>query len=163
MNVLCIGDIVGTPGCEMAAAQIKFLREEYQADFVIANGENAATGNGVTRKKADMLLDCGIDVLTTGNHVFTKKEINQLFAEGYPILRPVNYPKGTPGNGYVIKTAPNGVRIGVINAIGRVFMNPVDSPFEAVKECVEELRDKTGLIFVDFHAEATSETAALAW
>ncbi|MBQ3054278.1 MAG: TIGR00282 family metallophosphoesterase [Clostridia bacterium] len=162
MKILCIGDIVGTPGCEMIYSQLKYLIKENDIDFVIANGENAATGNGITKEKAEKLLDSGVNVITLGNHAFSKPDSAILMNSGFPMVRPINLPEGTPGKGYIIKEC-NGKRIGIINALGRVFLNPIDSPFDAVKKCVNEISDKTDIIIVDFHAEATSEKAALAW
>ncbi len=162
MNILCIGDIVGTPGCEMVYSQLKYLKQDYAVDFVIANGENAATGNGITSDKAEKLLECGVDVITLGNHGFSKPDAAQLMDSGFPMVRPINLPTGTPGKGVIIKEAC-GKKIAVVNALGRVYLNPINSPFEAIKECVESLSHKADIIIVDFHAEATSEKAALAW
>lgn len=160
MRILCIGDVVGKCGAEMVQAQLPYLIKEEDLDFVIANGENATTGNGINRERADMLLDAGVDVITMGNHTFAKREICTLMKEGYPIVRPLNLPKGTPGKGALVCTR-NGVKIGVINLLGRVYLNPCDSPFEAAISCVERM--EADIIFVDFHAEATSEKAAMAW
>ena len=162
MNILCIGDIVGTPGCEMVYSQLKYLKQDYDVDFVIANGENAATGNGITADKAEKLIDCGIDIITLGNHSFAKAEAGRLMDSGFPMVRPINLPEGTPGKGCFIKEAC-GKKIAVINALGRVYMNPVDSPFDAVSKCVETVKNEADIIIVDFHAEATSEKAAMGW
>ena len=142
MKILCVGDIVGSPGCEMVYSQLKYIASEYDINFVIANGENAATGNGITAEKAEKLYECGVDVITLGNHGFTKAEAGQLMNDGFPICNK---------------------NIAVINALGRVFLNPIDSPFDAVMRCVEEIKDIADIIIVDFHAEATSEKAAMAW
>ncbi len=161
MNFLCIGDIVGRQGSEMVAAQLKYIKQDYDIDFVIANGENATTGNGINRERADMLLDCGVDVITLGNHAFSKsKQVTELFRDGYPIVRPINMQKATPGEGFIIKTC-GGKKIAVINAMGRVYMIPGDCPFTAIKECISEI--DADIIFVDFHAEATSEKKALGY
>lgn len=162
MNILCIGDIVGTPGCEMVYSQLKYLKQDYNVDFVIANGENAATGNGITSEKAEKLIDCGVDVITLGNHSFSKPDAARLMTGGFPMVRPINLPEGTPGSGLIIKECM-GKKIAVINALGRVYMNPVNSPFEAVKSAVDSLAGKADVIIVDFHAEATSEKAAMGW
>lgn len=162
MNILCIGDIVGTPGCEMVLSQLKFLKQDYDIDFVIANGENAATGNGITEEKAEKLTDCGIDVITLGNHSFAKPDAGRLMDSGFPMIRPLNLPEGTPGKGCIVKECC-GKRIAVINLLGRVYMNPVNSPFEAVTECLKSLKDNADIIIVDFHAEATSEKVAMGW
>ncbi len=162
MKILCIGDIVGTPGCEMVFSQLKYIKQDYDIDFCIANGENAATGNGITASKAEKLIDAGVDIITLGNHGFTKAEAGELMNSGFPMVRPINYPLSAAGKGCIIKECC-GKKIAVINALGRVYMNPIDSPFEAVSDCVAGLKDKADIIIVDFHAEATSEKAALAW
>ena len=161
MNILCIGDIVGKSGSETVAAQLKYLKQDYDIDFVIANGENATTGNGINRERADMLIDCGVDVITLGNHAFSKaKQVSELFAAGYPIIRPINMQRGTPGSGYTVKTAA-GKKIAVINAIGRIYMLPADCPFAAVRDCIDSI--DADIVFVDFHAEATSEKKAMGY
>lgn len=160
MKILCIGDIVGKSGAEMVASQLKYLKMDYEIDFVIANGENCTTGNGINRQRADLLLEAGVDVITMGNHTFSKREVIQLFEEDYPILRPLNLQRGTPGKGYLIKSAV-GRKIAVINLIGRAFMQPCDCPFLAAQDCIEKLA--ADLVFVDFHAEATSEKKAMGW
>ncbi len=162
MNILCIGDIVGTPGCEMVYSQLKYLKQDYNIDFVIANGENAATGNGITEEKAEKLITCGVDVITLGNHGFAKPDASRLMNSGFPMVRPINLPEGTPGNGIIIKECL-GKKIAVINALGRVYMNPINSPFEAVKSAVDKISDKADIIILDFHAEATSEKVAMGW
>ena len=160
MNVLCIGDIIGRSGAETVAAQLPYLKKDYAIDFVIANAENSTTGNGINRDRADFLLDHGIDILTMGNHTFQKKNIFPLLEEGYPIVRPLNMPKKTAGTGCIVKTVQD-KKIAVINLIGRVYMSPADCPFSAVDDLLSTL--EADYIFVDFHAEATSEKAALAW
>lgn len=160
MKILCIGDIVGRSGAEMVASQLKYLKMDYEIDFVIANGENCTTGNGINRQRADLLLEAGVDVITMGNHTFSKREVIQLFEENYPILRPLNLQRGTPGKGYLVKTA-GGRKIAVINLIGRAFMQPCDCPFLAAQDCIGMLA--ADLVFVDFHAEATSEKKAMGW
>lgn len=162
MKILCIGDIVGTPGCEMVFSQLKYIIADYGIDFVIANGENASTGNGITAEKAHKLADCGVDVITLGNHSFNKAEAGQLMNNGFSMIRPINYPPQTPGNGFIIKECKN-KKIAVINALGRVYLNPIDSPFDAVMKCANDISSSADIIIVDFHAEATSEKAALAW
>ncbi len=160
MNILCIGDIVGKNGAEMLASQLKYLKQDYDIDFVIANGENANTGNGINRQRADFLLDSGVDVITLGNHAFSKPNITELFDDGYPIIRPANMQDGTPGPGYIIRTVC-GKRVAVINLIGRVFMQPANCPFLTANKLVSEL--DADIFVLDFHAEATSEKQALGW
>ncbi len=162
MKVLCIGDIVGTPGCEMVHSQLKYIIDEYDIDFVIANGENAATGNGITQQKAEALVEAGVDVITLGNHGFEKPDATKLLNSGFPIIRPANLPDSTPGNGYIIKEV-KGKKIAVINLLGRVFLPPINSPFEKAAAILDEISSEADFSFVDFHAEATSEKMAMGW
>lgn len=157
MNILCIGDVVGKSGVEMAAGQIKYLKQDYDADFVIINGENAADGLGIDKWSADMLLDAGADIITTGNHAFSKKSIYTLFDEKYPVIRPLNCDE-KQGDGYVVKEC-NGVKIAVVNLLGKVFMKNENDPFKVAREFVDSV--EADMIFVDFHAEATSEKLAM--
>lgn len=160
MNILCIGDVVGRTGTEMVQSQLPYLKKEYDISFVVANGENAADGNGITKQRAEMLLDSGVDVLTMGNHTFSKKDVFQLFRLNYPIIRPANYPPETVGNGWMV-CEREGCKIAVVNLIGRTYMNPTDCPFRTMDRILNEA--EADIILVDFHAEATSEKAALAW
>ncbi|MCL4424222.1 MAG: TIGR00282 family metallophosphoesterase [Firmicutes bacterium] len=164
MRILAIGDIVGKPGRQITAQILPSLLREEGIDFVLANGENAAGGTGITREVADDLFSLGIDVLTMGNHVWDKKEIFEFIGEEKRLVRPLNYPPGAPGRGSVILRGPGFTNIAVVNAAGRVF-NPVnlDCPFRTLEKEVEALRQQTPLVLVDFHAEATSEKMALAW
>ena len=159
MNILCIGDIVGRNGAEMLAGQLRYLKQDYDIDFVIANGENANTGNGINRKRADFLLDAGVDVITLGNHAFSKPRVTELFNDGYPIIRPANM-TDVSGPGYIIRTVC-GKKICVINLIGRVFMREADCPFETANNLISGL--DADIYIIDFHAEATSEKQALGW
>ncbi len=138
------------------------LVEEHGAHLVIANGENAAGGTGITPQVADELLDQGIAVLTTGNHFWAKREIMAELDRFPTLVRPANYPPGVPGRGWC-QVEADGVRVVVVNLIGRIFMNPVDCPFQVADRLVTELGQKTPIIFVDMHAEATSEKYAMAW
>ena len=132
-------------------------------DFIIANGENASGGMGITPPHAEQLLDVGVNCITSGNHIWRKKELIS-FLEGNPrILRPANYPPGTPGRGSGIYTMANGTKVGVVNLEGRVFMRPLESPFKRAEEHIASLRKETKVIIVDFHAEATSEKMAMGW
>lgn len=160
MNILCIGDVVGRLGAEMVQSQLPFLKQEYAIDFVVANGENATTGNGINEQRTEMLLDCGVDVVTMGNHTFSKKNILELFRRDYPIIRPANYPPDTPGAGWIVRSCC-GWKIAVVNLIGRTFMNPADCPFRTMDAILGAV--EADVFLVDFHAEATSEKAALAW
>lgn len=163
MRILMLGDIVGKPGRRAVQAGLAKVKEEWAIDFTIANGENAAGGNGITREIADELFDVGIDVLTMGNHVWDKKEIFTFIDEEPRILRPANYPPGTPGRGAgVFKT--NNDKIGIISLSGRVFMGEnLDCPFRTAEAVANKLKEEVKIVLVDFHAEATSEKIALGW
>jgi metallophosphoesterase (TIGR00282 family) len=156
MIILAIGDIVGKPGRQAVQAFVPELRQEYGIDLVIANGENAAGGFGLTIGTAQEFLDDGVDVITSGNHIWAQKEIIAYLDEDMPILRPLNYPPGVPGRGYLLK---NGVL--VVNLMGRTFMNSLDCPFRAMDALLAERSSKNKVIIVDFHAEATSEKVAM--
>lgn len=163
MRVLFIGDVVGKTGRRMVSQQVRRLRETRQINLVVANGENAAGGNGLTHDVLDELLSQGIDVLTSGNHIFDKKEIFQFIDDVPQVLRPLNMPEGTPGRGYVV-VSPGGRPVAVVSLAGRAFMPfHYDDPFRAMDTLLETLQDQVQAILVDFHAETTSEKAALAW
>jgi hypothetical protein len=163
MHILFIGDIVGRPGREVVAAELPRLREQLKLDFVIANGENAAGGFGLTRAVADDLFACGIDCLTTGNHWADQKEILSFVEHEDRILRPRNYPPGTPGKGTGLYETRGGARVLVTNLMGRVFMDPLDDPFAAADAELSAcpLGEGADAIVVDMHAEATSEKMAM--
>lgn len=164
MNLLFIGDIFGSPGRKFLAGRLPSLIEEYQADFVIANGENAAGGSGLTPDVAEFLFSLGVDVLTSGNHIWAKKEIFSIIDQERRILRPANYPPGVPGRGSGVFHARNGGTVGVINVCGRVFSpQSFDCPFRTLDSEIAVLRQHTPLIVIDFHAEATSEKIAAGW
>ncbi|WP_031514502.1 TIGR00282 family metallophosphoesterase [Desulfofalx alkaliphila] len=163
MRVLMIGDVVGRAGRRAVKDCLPSLKVELGINFVIANGENAAGGNGITKTVANELFSYGVDMLTMGNHVWNKKEIYEYLPKESRIIRPANYPPGAPGNGYNIYTVNKGVRIAVINLVGRVFMPEVDCPFRKADQLIEEIGDRADLILVDFHAEATSEKVAMGW
>ncbi len=163
MRVLLIGDIVGRAGRRAVKDCLPSLKSELGLNFVIANGENAAGGNGITKTVAKELFSYGIDMLTMGNHVWNQKEIFTYLPTEQRIIRPANYPPGTPGRGHFIYTAPNGIKVAVVNLSGRVFMPEIDCPFRKVDEILEELKDRVQIIIVDFHAEATSEKVAMGW
>ncbi|MBI4313735.1 MAG: TIGR00282 family metallophosphoesterase [Candidatus Omnitrophica bacterium] len=163
MKILIIGDVVGNPGREAVRALVPQLRQRHGLDLVIANCENVAGGAGVTPKTADELLSFGCDFLTSGQHIWRYKEICP-YMNGQPrLIRPANYPTGNPGNGSGIVTAPGGVKVGVLNLVGRVFLENVDCPFRVADREIEKLRKETPIILVDMHAEATSEKVAIGW
>lgn len=162
MRVLIIGDIVGQPGRNAIRELVPVLRKEEGIDFVIANAENAAGGSGVTPPIAEELFKCGIDVMTTGDHIWNRREIMEYLGKSDRLLRPANYPQGAPGSGSCAVNK-NSLKVGVINLAGRVFMDTIECPFRVVREEIEKIKDKTKIIFVDMHAEATSEKVALGW
>jgi metallophosphoesterase (TIGR00282 family) len=162
-SILFIGDIVGRPGRELVRRAVPVLVGFRQIDLVIANVENAAAGFGVTPDIADDLMSYGVQVMTGGNHTWDKKEIIPYFEDQPCLLRPANMPAGTPGRGTFVARASNGASVAVINAMGRVFMTAIDDPFRVVVDEIEKARDRAKIVFVDFHAEATSEKVAMGW
>ncbi|MFC1807499.1 TIGR00282 family metallophosphoesterase [Candidatus Omnitrophota bacterium] len=163
MRVLLIGDITGSPGRKIVKSKIKELQKPEGIDFIIANAENAAGGSGVTEPIAEELFSYGIDVITTGDHIWKKKEVAEYISGEARLLRPANYPPEAPGFGCGVFKTKSGVEVGVINLLGRVFMEPIECPFRKAAECIKKIKEKTSLIFVDFHAEATSEKIAMGW
>jgi metallophosphoesterase (TIGR00282 family) len=163
VRILFVGDIVGRPGRELVRHGLPSIVDHHAIDIVIANAENAAAGFGITREIGDQLLDWGVDVMTSGNHVWDKKEALAYIGAEPRLLRPANYPAGVPGTGSYLARTKAGESIGVINVMGRVFMQNIDDPFAVVLKEVEAIRPRTRTIFVDFHAEATSEKVAMGW
>jgi metallophosphoesterase (TIGR00282 family) len=163
MNILFIGDIVGRPGRELVRKGLRALIEHHGVDLTIANAENAAAGFGVTKDIGDSLLDWGVDVMTSGNHIWDKKEVMGYITSEPRLLRPANYPAGVPGRGSYVAQTGDGRSVGVINVMGRVFMLNIDDPFAVVLSEIDALRHKTRVVIVDFHAEATSEKIAMGW
>jgi metallophosphoesterase (TIGR00282 family) len=163
VRILFIGDIFGKPGREIARRAIPPIVEARDIDFVIANVENSAAGFGVTGDIADTILGYGVDVMTTGNHVWDKKEVLDYIPRQPKLLRPANFPAGVPGRGSYVGRTRTGEPIGVINLMGRIFMAPLDDPFAAALREIDALRSKTRVIIVDFHGEATSEKVAMGW
>lgn len=162
LNIMLIGDIYGSPGRKAVNEFLPQLQNDYSLDLVIANGENAAGGNGLTPAIYEELLSAGIDVVTSGNHIWDKKEIIPLLDAEPHLLRPANYPPGVPGHGATV-VEKNGVRFGIANVAGRTFMPPVDCPFQAMDALLPKLTPQCDVCFVDFHAEATSEKMAMGW
>ncbi len=163
MKILLIGDIVGRPGRVIVEREVIRMREEQGIDFVVANCENAAGGAGITPTIADDLFRAGVDVLTSGNHVWRKKEALDLLKRDPRVLRPANYPDAAPGSGSTIAETLSGQKVGVLNVMGRVFMEPLDCPFRAAERELARLKLVTPVIIVDMHAEATSEKVAMGW
>lgn len=163
MRILFIGDIVGRPGREAIKKLLPDIVKKKKIEFVIANGENAAGGSGVTPEIADELFSYGVDVITSGDHIWKKKEVIDYIQASMNLLRPLNYPKEVPGRGSTVLESKSGIKIAVINLLGRVFMEAVECPFRTSQEEIEKLKNKTNIIIVDIHAEATSEKIALSW
>lgn len=161
MIVLFFADVVGRPGRELLAAKLPELRRRYDADAVVANGENATSGKGISPAHADALLRAGVDVITTGNHVYKERDIYRYLDEQPRLIRPFNYPASNPGRGVAVVDTQAG-RLGVINLSGQLYLHPARPPFEAVEEALEEL-EGVRTVVVDFHAEATSEKTAMGW
>jgi metallophosphoesterase (TIGR00282 family) len=163
IKVLFIGDIVGETGRKAVSTHVPRLRAELGLDVVIANNENMAGGNGVTPETYLEISQAGVDIQTGGNHSFDKKEGFPLFESEDFLLRPANYPSKNPGRGAVLYTTPKGKKIAVLNVMGRIFMDPLDCPFQTAESLLPELKSKTPVVFVDFHGEASSEKMAFAW
>lgn len=163
INILFIADIIGKPGLTIVKNVVKQLRAKYQIDFCIANGENGSAGKGLTEKIAQEYFNNGIDVITSGNHIFEKYGVQRLLNTNPKIIRPLNYPFGASGKGSLIATILDTVKIGIINIQGRTFMLPIDCPFRTIKEEINKMRSITPIIVVDFHAEATAEKMAMGW
>jgi hypothetical protein len=160
MKILFIGDVVGKPGRQALATHLRKVQETHGVDLTVANGENAAGGFGITPETGADLLRLGVDVITSGNHIWDKKEVLGYLPKENRLLRPLNYPPGAPGYGSVVVTARDGTKVAVLNASGRVFMHDLDCPFRATLAEIEALAGEARVRVVDFHAEATSEKIA---
>jgi metallophosphoesterase (TIGR00282 family) len=164
VRLLFIGDIVGRPGREMLKRGVRILSRRFGADLVIANGENAAAGAGITRENTDEILKAGVHVITGGNHSWDKREVIEFIDREPRLLRPANYPEGTPGRGAVVVDAADGTKVGVISLMGRVFLSTLDDPFTIAGREIAAVRAAGArVILLDFHAETTSEKIALSW
>jgi metallophosphoesterase (TIGR00282 family) len=163
VRIFFIGDIVGNPGRIAVRELLPDIMQRYAVDIVIANGENAAGGFGITPAIAEELIGLKIDVITSGNHIWDKKEIIDYIKDKKWLLRPANYPEETPGFGWSIITTNSNIKIGIINLCGRVFMDNLDCPFRAAREIIKEIEHETPVIVLDMHAETTSEKAAMGW
>jgi hypothetical protein len=159
MRILFAGDVVGSPARKFLQEKLPRLRVEHKLDAVIVNGENAAAGSGLTRDTAHEIFSAGVDLITTGDHIFKRKESREVL-ETMDVVRPLNQSVMAPGRGFMVKNI-NGVKVGVVNLLGRVFMPPVDCPFQAVKNILENILKETPVVIVDMHAEATSEKLAM--
>ena len=160
IKILAVGDVFGAPGCEFVRKYLRRIKNAENADLVIVNAENSAAGSGTGRHEASLLFESGADVLTGGNHSFRKYEIFDLLEDEPSLLRPLNFPSDSPGNGYCIVPIKNGLRVLVISVCGQIFMDPVDSPFAAVSRVLEREKGNFDFAVCDFHGEATSEKKA---
>ena len=163
MLLLIVGDVHGRPGRRILKERLPRLRTRYDARFIIANGENAAGGAGLSREVADEIFAAGVDVITGGNHIWQHRDAYELLDAEARIVRPLNYPPGVPGHGTTVATSKDGVPVAVLNLQGRVFMPEVDDPFRTVRAEIEGVRERARVIVLDFHAEATSEKIAMGW
>jgi metallophosphoesterase (TIGR00282 family) len=163
MRLLFIGDVVGKPGRRVLEARLADIQSSRAVDFTIVNAENIAAGRGITPSLADDLLAMGVDVLTTGNHIWAQRGIDEYLEKEPRLLRPSNYPPGSPGSGVFHGRSRTGQAVVVVNLQGRVFMPPIDCPFRALDEILDEIADPSAVVLVDFHAEATSEKLGMGW
>jgi metallophosphoesterase (TIGR00282 family) len=163
MRILFIGDIVASPGRHIVLKHLPRLLDEYEIDFTIANGENSSGGTGISRKALEDLSAMGVDAFTMGNHMWDNKDIWQFIEHDQRLVRPANFAASLPGQPWRIYSLANGQKLAVSNIVGRIYMPPADCPFVAMERMLEEVRSITPCIFIDFHAEATSEKMALAW
>ncbi|MEX1141863.1 MAG: TIGR00282 family metallophosphoesterase [Thermoleophilaceae bacterium] len=162
MRLLFVGDVVGKVGRQTVAALLPKLRERHRPDFVVVNGENAAGGVGITRKTANELLDLGVDAITLGNHAYRHNEVYELLDREERIVRPANYPKGSPGRGVTVVES-DGMRLGIVNLSGSLFLQAARSAFSEIDVALADLSDRADHVLVDMHAEATSEKVGMGW
>jgi metallophosphoesterase (TIGR00282 family) len=162
IRIAVIGDIIGDPGRKALFLALSGLIKDNQIDFIIANGENAAGGFGITGNIAGKLYSYGVDCITTGNHVWRNKEVFKVIEGNNRLIRPVNYPEGTPGKGWTV-IEKHGVQLAVVNLLGRIYMEPVENPFRVINKELVRIQKITRNIIVDFHGEATSEKVAMGW
>lgn len=162
LRIALIGDVVGKPGRRAVAELVPLLRKRLGFDMLVANAENCAGGKGITPDTVRELLAAGVDVITTGDHVFDQKNAADALAEPR-VVRPLNYPPGAPGRGWTVVNSAAGVPVAVMNVMGRVFMKPADCPFRAVEQVLADVRAAARIVLVDMHAEATSEKIAMGW
>jgi hypothetical protein len=163
MRLLFVGDVVARAGRRFLKPALKRLRREHEPDLIVVNGENAARGAGLTPLTADELFAAGADAITSGNHIWDRREILSYLEREPRLLRPANYPDPAPGNGVGLFEGRDGSAVAVVNLMGRLFMSDVDDPFRTIDAILDELNDRAALVFVDFHAEATSEKIAMGW
>ncbi|GGA62446.1 TIGR00282 family metallophosphoesterase [Ornithinibacillus halotolerans] len=162
MKILFIGDVFGSPGRDMVQEYLPQLKDKHKPNVIIINGENAASGKGITEKIYKQFMGLGAHVVTMGNHTWDKKDIFEFIDDAKNLIRPANFPEGIPGKGLTFVNI-NGLEIAILNLQGRTFLPPIDDPFKKVDELINEAKKRTNIIFLDFHAEATSEKQAMAW
>ena len=163
INVLFIADIVGKPGLDITTQILPALKKKYDVHFTIANGENGADGKGITEELVNQYHSIGIDLITSGNHIWERHQFLKYLHKSQTVLRPLNYPEGNVGRGYAIIQIADGLKIGVINLQGRTFMYPINCPFRTASWAISRIKEETNIILIDFHAEATAEKIALGW
>jgi len=163
VKLLFIGDVVGKPGRRVLSTRLADLQSRYEADFTIVNAENVAAGRGVTPALGDELLALGVDVLTSGNHIWAQRGVDAYLDAEPRLLRPANFPPGTPGTGVFHGRSRNGHAVIIVNLQGRVFMPPIECPFRALDRILDDVADPSATVLVDFHAEATSEKQGMGW
>lgn len=163
MRLLFVGDVVGQPGRRFLKPALRRITREHSPELVVVNGENAAGGHGLTPSTAEEIFRAGADVITSGNHIWDRKEVHDYLDSDARVLRPANYPHPAPGRGVGLFEARDGTQVAVVNLMGRVFMGQLDDPFRLADEILRELSDRAPVILVDFHAETTSEKMAFAW
>ncbi len=163
MKILCIGDVVSRVGRDMLFKYVDDMKYQKNIDLVIANGENSTHGRGMARNAYDELMRAGVDIVTMGNHTWDCKEVVDIMRREDNVIRPANYSRFCPGEGSLVYTAKNGVKVGVINLIGRTYLDPADSPFDRAESEISKIKKSTNIILVDFHAEATSEKLAMSY
>jgi len=162
MRILFIGDVVGSPGRDMLKEYLPQVKRKYHPTLTVVNGENAAAGRGITEEIAKSFFEQGVQAITLGNHTWDQRDVGELLNQNQKVIRPANFPEGAPGNGYTILKI-NEHKVGVINLQGRTFLPPLDCPFKKADELIHIIQQETSIIFVDFHAEATSEKEAMGW
>ena len=162
-HLLFIGDVVGHVGLRELLRQLPELKERYAADAIVVNGENIVNGKGLTDDEANQLFTAGVHCITTGNHIWENWKSRSLLSSNPNVLRPLNYPSENPGRGWSLVTLPGGRTLGVVQIQGRVFMQSIDDPFKAVDDAIAQLKPRTSIILVDFHADATAESVAMGW
>jgi metallophosphoesterase (TIGR00282 family) len=163
LKLLFIGDVIGKPGREVLAARLRKLQRKHEVDFTVVNAENSAGGRGITPAIVDETLGLGVDVITSGNHIWAQSSIEQCLVEEARVLRPDNYPGNPPGSGLYLGLTRGGDAVAIVNLQGRIFMPPIDCPFAAIDRLLEEIGANTKLVFLDMHAEATSEKMSMGW